>query len=170
MKFVVGVGNPGRAYAGTRHNIGFAVVDALGDVTGARTLKPDTFVNRTGNAVAELVRKHGAKPAEILVVCDDVNLDFGKLRLRASGSAGGHHGLESVIEALQTDAFARLRFGVRTEHMPAELSGFVLEKFSKEEQKRLPEIIGRAAAVCQAWIAHGLEEARLTLSRLQSIP
>lgn len=169
MKFVVGIGNPGREYDGTRHNVGFDVLDAIGKGSGATLVRPQTFVNRTGDAVRELVRKHGSKPADFLIVCDDVNLDFGKLRLRASGSAGGHHGLESVIEALSSEDFARLRVGVRTPEMPKELSGYVLGKFSKEENKRLHEIVERAAAVCKAWAAEGFDEARLTLSRLQSV-
>lgn len=165
MKYVVGIGNPGREYDGTRHNVGFAVLDAIGKGAGAKLLKPDTFVNRTGDAV----RKSGAKPEELLVVCDDVNLDFGKIRLRPSGSAGGHHGLESVIGALGSEEFARLRVGVRTAAMPQDLTGYVLEKFSKEEQKQLPSIVDRSAQICRTWIEKGFESAQIELSRLQSI-
>ena len=169
MKFVVGIGNPGREYDGTRHNIGFAVLDALGSVNGAKLVKPLTFVNRTGEEVLRLVQKNGAVAGDLLFVCDDVNLDFGKLRLRETGSAGGHHGLESVIEALGVEDFSRLRFGVRTEDMPKDLTDFVLGKFSKEEEKRLKEMIARAAQVCRAWVEKGFEAARLELSQLQSV-
>lgn len=169
MKFVVGIGNPGKEYDGTRHNVGFAVLDAIGKMPGAVLVKPDTYVNLTGDAVRAIVRKKGAKPEDFIVVCDDVNLDFGKIRLRPSGSAGGHHGLESVIEALGTDNFTRLRVGVRTEKMPKELSGYVLGKFTREEKKLLSAIVDRAARVCGSWVGSGFEEARLTLSRLQSV-
>lgn len=169
MKFVIGIGNPGREYDGTRHNVGFAVLDAIGRHAGATLVRPQTYVNRTGDAVRTLVGKNAAKPEDMLFVCDDVNLDFGKIRLREAGSAGGHHGLESVIEAIGGEGFARLRVGVRSEAMPRQLTGYVLEKFSKEEQMRLPDIVERAAQVCRAWIENGFEDARLTLSRLQSI-
>jgi PTH1 family peptidyl-tRNA hydrolase len=106
---------------------------------------------------------------EALVVCDDVNLDFGKLRLRASGSAGGHHGLESVIEVLGTEDFPRLRIGVKNENMPKDLAGFVLERFSGPEKKELPKILENAASVCEAWINEGFDAAVNRLSRLQSI-
>lgn len=169
MKFIVGIGNPGRKYEGTRHNVGFAVVDRLKKKLknpGAVLVKPGTFVNNTGEAVRELSEKRRAKPADILVVCDDVNLDFGKLRLRASGSAGGHHGLESVIEALGSTDFARLRVGVRNESMPKDLAGFVLEKFSADEAKRLDAIVEKAAAVGESWADGGFEAAQNCLSRL----
>src|SRR3989338_4089743 len=139
MKFIIGIGNPGKKYQGTRHNTGFRALDRLeGKIGGdAMLIRPDTFVNNTGEAVSALVKKYDPKAADILVVCDDVNLDFGKLRLRASGSAGGHHGLESVIAALGSEGFARLRIGVRNERMPEDLTGFVLGKFSNEEEKEV---------------------------------
>ena len=169
MRFIVGIGNPGRKYEGTRHNVGFDVVDRLKKKlrgSAVTLVKPGTFVNNTGEAVRELADKRRARPADILIVCDDVNLDFGKLRLRASGSAGGHHGLESVIEALGSKDFPRLRVGVRNEHMPKDLAGFVLEKFSAEEAKRLDAIVEKAAAVGESWAGGGFEAAQNCLSRL----
>ena len=174
MKFVIGIGNPGKSYDKTRHNVGFAVLDRLKDSgikkTEAMFVKPETFVNRTGEAVAALLKKYPKATAQdFLIVCDDVNLLFGKMRLRGSGSAGGHHGLESVIEALGGNGFSRLRIGVGQEAMPKDLTGFVLEKFSKSEQKALDEILERAVLVCESWVNEGLEASMNVLSRLQSV-
>ena len=135
MKFVIGVGNPDKIYDKTRHNVGFAIVDCLfGMITRKAEVllvKPRTYVNRTGDAVLSLLKKHPkSAPKDFMLVCDDVNLAFGKMRLRESGSSGGHHGLESVIQAFNSEDFTRLRFGVGHEKMPADLTGFVLEKFS----------------------------------------
>ncbi len=184
MKFVVGIGNPGKRYDRTRHNAGFEVVDGvagkavwrdtpkfrafLAETESATLVKPSTFVNVTGESVAKLAAMHNAAPADVLVVCDDVNLDLGKMRLRASGGPGGHHGLESIIAALGTDTFPRLRVGVRTEGMPEELSGWVLETFPAEERKVFEKICANAVAVCEAWARDGYEAALNRLSRLQS--
>ena len=178
LKFIIGIGNPGKKYEKTRHNVGYRVVELLGGKAGWRKdgklkalraplgedavlVKPETFVNRTGEAV----------PAQkdVLLVCDDVNLAFGALRLRASGSAGGHHGLESVIEALRSEEFPRLRIGVRNERMPKDLTGFVLEEFGAQERKALPEILKKAALICETWAKSGFDAARDALSRLQSV-
>ena len=171
MKFIVGIGNPGRQYEGTRHNVGFAVIARLAAEVppDTRLVRPDTFVNRTGEAVLELRTRHGAETKDVLLVCDDVNLDFGKLRLRPDGTAGGHHGLESVIEALGTDAFPRLRVGVRTASMPGDLTGFVLEKFSAAEAKEIGRIVEKAEQICRTWAREGFEAAQNRLSQLQSV-
>ena len=132
-------------------------------------IRPDTFVNNTGEAVSALVKKYDPKAADILVVCDDVNLDFGKLRLRASGSAGGHHGLESVIASLGSGDFPRLRVGVRKPDMPRDLAGFVLEKFSQEEEGRIGAILDGAASVCVSWAREGFEAAMNRLSQHLSV-
>jgi peptidyl-tRNA hydrolase, PTH1 family len=171
MKFIVGIGNPGSKYDGTRHNIGFAVLDELKGKVAAKDvflIKPKTFVNRTGDEVARIAGGHGAKPSDFLVVCDDVNLAFGKMRLRGSGSAGGHHGLESVIEALGSGDFARLRIGVGGDGMPKDLTGYVLETFSAKERKELDKILEDAVAVCREWTEKGLKAAMDRLSRLRS--
>lgn len=187
MRFIVGIGNPGKKYVGTRHNIGFQVLEAYAKKTDAskewadekklnalvfRTenavlLKPKTFVNHTGDAVLGILKYHQAKPADILVVSDDVNLDFGKLRLRPSGSAGGHHGIESVIGVLQSEEFPRLRFGVRSQGMPKDLAPFVLDPFDAEEKKEINSIVERAVLVCQSWVEVDFQEALLKLSQLQ---
>ncbi len=132
-------------------------------------LKPKVFVNNTGDAVFALLRKYGAQPKNVLVVCDDVNLKFAKLRLREHGSAGGHHGLESIIEHLGSDEFPRLRIGVGNDSMPEDLTSFVLGKFDKYEKKKLGNILEQAVSVCEAWINEGFESARNELSRIQSV-
>jgi PTH1 family peptidyl-tRNA hydrolase len=189
VKLLVGIGNPGAKYDGTRHNVGFAVADLvrerrsgaawreepylkaafskLGET--ALVLKPSTFVNVTGESVREAARRYLSAAQDFLFVCDDVNLEFGKLRLRDSGSAGGHHGLESAIEGLGSTEFARLRVGVKNERMPRELSGFVLERFQEEELAEIPKILEKAASVCEAWLEEGFQAATNRLSQLQSV-
>ena len=131
MKLVVGLGNPGQRYAGTRHNVGFDVVDVLAErhglqwesapaealmakwrSAGTLVVKPLTFMNLSGHAVGDLLRYVEVEIADLLVVVDEAQLELGRLRTRGSGSAGGHNGLKSVIEQLGTDQFARMRFGV----------------------------------------------------------
>lgn len=187
MKFVVGIGNPGKKYDGTRHNAGFDVLDHLAakhrvargwkevkklqavtvETQQALLVKPITFVNLTGDCLAGLVREYRPKTQEILLVSDDVNLDFGKLRIREAGSAGGHHGLESAIEALGGEDFPRLRFGVRSALMPKDLNAYVLEKFTREEAEQTEAILERAVLVCESWISEGFEAAVKRLSQLQ---
>jgi len=173
MKFIVGIGNPGKKYEGTRHNIGFNAIDVISarkNLDRKILLKPDTYVNATGSAVSEIVRKHRLAPSDVLIVCDDVNLQFGKLRLRASGSAGGHHGLESVIGELGSEEFPRLRVGVGSELMPKDdLTGFVLDRFAAAEKKTLPLLLEKTATVCETWVKDGFDGAVNCLSRLQSV-
>ncbi len=188
MKAVIGVGNPGKKYDGTRHNIGFEALDELKNrlkaaaewsekkslkasvvvLDEAVLAKPLTFVNLSGEAVVALIKKYGVKTEALLVVCDDVNLDFGKIRLRESGSAGGHHGLESMIQLLGSEMFPRLRLGVRNERMPEDLSDFVLGRFTKKEAGQIPTILENAAQVCQTWVEEGFSRAMMRLSQLQS--
>ena len=193
MKFVVGIGNPGKQYEKTRHNIGFQVVDAILDnpKINVRAVKwtaefrfkafiaqPDNnlflaksmlFVNKTGDTVLEIQDQNPEmKPSDYLFVCDDVNLAYGKLRLRESGTAGGHHGLESVIEALGSEDFPRLRLGVKNENMPKDLTDFVLKPFSTGEKKEVNTILVNAASICETWMFEGFGAAINRLSRLQS--
>ncbi len=188
MKFIIGIGNPGKKYEHTRHNIGFVSMDVLikhlsGSLSWKETselkaevhaaddiflVKPSTFVNHTGEVLKAIEGKYHPGLKDILVVCDDVNLRFGKLRLRDSGSAGGHHGLESAIEALGSEDFPRLRIGVGTEELPKDLEGFVLEKFSGEESKKVGAISEKAVLICESWIKEGFQAAQGRLSQLQS--
>jgi peptidyl-tRNA hydrolase, PTH1 family len=177
VKLIVGLGNPGSEYAGTRHNIGFSVITATAQElkaslkrefnTGSRTAKarinsrfillalPRSFMNLSGSAVARLVRKYKIGLADLLVVCDDLDLEFGRIRLRKAGSSGGHRGLESVIENLQSSDFPRLRIGVGRPPRGMEASEYVLQPFDREERGRLEEVIEKARACCETWAAQG---------------
>ena len=178
IRLVVGLGNPGRDYEETRHNIGFRVVDELARRWGmrftkrqARALvaestsweerpllaKPQTFMNLSGEAVAGLRRAHGLRPEEILVVYDDIDLPFGRIRIRESGSAGGHGGVRSIIERLGTQSFPRLRVGVGRPTEDAVTH--VLGRFRREEAEELPRIISRAADAIECALAEGIPAA-----------
>ena len=168
MKLIVGLGNPGREYRNTRHNIGFLVLDELArreNLTfgmapsqvpdafvakrfGAAPLllaKPLTFMNRSGDAVAALARYYDVSPADLLVILDEVALPFGRLRVRARGSAGGHNGLKSIVERLGTTDFARLRLGVGRGDARRDLADHVLSVFEPAEQEGLEALVTRAA-------------------------
>jgi PTH1 family peptidyl-tRNA hydrolase len=127
------------------------------------------FVNNTGASASAAALQNASSSKDFLFVCDDVNLDFGKMRLRANGSAGGHHGLESAIRDLGSNEFSRLRIGVRTENMPKDLTNFVLGKFSQNEREKIDLIVKNAAEVCKTWLAQGFEAAQNRLSQLQSV-
>lgn len=136
---------------------------------GTTLVKPLTYVNRTGETAEAIVKKESARVTDCLFVCDDANLDFGKIRLRASGSAGGHHGLESVIARLEDSDFPRLRLGIRNPEMPGELPDFVLGKFSPVETKSLEKILATAREVCRSWATEDVKAAMEILSRRQSV-
>lgn len=191
MKLIVGLGNPGREYANTRHNIGFMVLQKLCDrwgmggprqkfhasVVDARIgddqvmlMQPLTFMNRSGLAVGEAMRFHRIEPADLLVVVDDTALEPGQLRLRPSGSPGGHNGLLDVGRALGSDDYPRLRLGVganRIGEHKVNLADWVLSTFPAD----LVEVIGTAVAkACQAaecWVKDGMETA---MNRFNSRP
>src|ERR1044071_8888652 len=152
MVLIVGLGNPGKEYEGTRHNLGFMVIDKLADDCGAevksrecqsrvaraeiegcgvKLVKPQTYMNLSGEAVACLFAKHRlAEPGEkLIVISDDLALPLGKIRIRASGSAGGHNGLKSIIGALGTSEFTRLRIGIQPDHPISDSKRFVLDSF-----------------------------------------
>lgn len=180
---MVGLGNPGRQYQGTRHNLGFMVVDALARAEGitwsARLLyqsarivspplllfKPSTFMNLSGRAVSRITRYHNASSGRLLVVCDDIDLPFGRLRLRTRGSAGGHRGLESVIQSLGTEDFSRLRIGVGRPESSQDAPDFVLGRFTPAERAALPELIERAAAAVRLVAELGSERAMNEINR-----
>lgn len=188
MKVLLGIGNPGGSYERTRHNIGYRVLDALAGsmsgrwskdektraelcaVDGAVLVKPLTFVNRSGESAAAVLREYGAGPAELLVVCDDVYLPSGRLRLRPSGGDGGHNGLRSLIEKLGTEEFARLRVGVGAPEGGTDLADHVLGPFRPEEEAAIGPALEIALKVCGAWIGQGFVPARELLSRSLSNP
>ncbi len=173
MKYlIVGLGNMGAEYDGTRHNVGFDVVDKLAaskevsfknDTNGdlaeikykGRTfvlLKPSTFMNLSGKAVRYWGQKKKIQPSNLLVVVDDLNLPFGKIRLRTKGNDGGHNGLKDINQVLGTGAYARLRIGIGSDYAKGRQADFVLGEWSDEENDKLPEIVKQA---CDAVLAFG---------------
>jgi len=182
LHVIVGLGNPGLSYKQTRHNIGFMVLDLLTrrhhlkfekDKGPYRTvsfslknqkvllLKPYTFMNLSGQAVQAVVTKKRIYDlSTLLVICDDINLPFGSLRLRGSGSAGGQKGLVSIISSLGTDEFARLRLGIGSNFSDA--ADYVLSPFSGPERKELPDLLGQAAEAVESFVLEGLNS---TMSR-----
>ena len=175
MKIVVGLGNPGREYATTRHNLGFMVVDALARRSGASSgrkrlraeivegrldahklvfVKPQTYMNLSGHAVREVVRWYHAPPEDLLIILDDLDLPFGALRLRADGSAGGHNGLTSVLEQLGSRNVSRLRLGIGRGSGVAVAQ--VLSRFSADEERALPAIIDAAVDCVARWVTDGV--------------
>jgi PTH1 family peptidyl-tRNA hydrolase len=177
VNLIVGLGNPGRRYAGTRHNVGFDIVDALAGRSGAvwesaprgiealvaragdRSLvlaKPLTFMNASGPAVLGLLQFFKIELANLLVVVDDVHLELGRLRARAAGSAGGHNGLKSLITAFGVDGFARLRVGVGRGNARRDLADHVLARFEPDEREAVAEVVGRAADAAELFAAEGV--------------
>lgn len=175
MKLVVGLGNPGPKYRGTRHNIGFAVADELAkrgnvayDSTPVEALlakwreretliaKSMTFMNLSGEAVGGLARYFKIDPADLLVIVDEVQLPLGKLRARVRGSAGGHNGLKSIVEHLGQD-FARLRIGVGRGDSRRDLADHVLATFDKDEAEEVERMTMRAADAAEMFISSGIE-------------
>ena len=193
MRLIVGLGNPGREYRDTRHNVGFMVVDEIAkrhDLAmamapsqvpdafiakkfGADPLliaKPLTFMNRSGEAVAALTRYYGIELDDLLVVVDEVALPFGRLRARARGSAGGHNGLKSCIERLGTTEFPRLRLGVGRGDARRDLADHVLSKFEPEERPVLEEFITRAADAAEMFAAAGIDKVMNTYNPETAAP
>ncbi|MEW6322923.1 MAG: aminoacyl-tRNA hydrolase [Acidobacteriota bacterium] len=178
MKLVAGLGNPGPKYRGTRHNVGFDVVDCLAGrwrVDGWREqqqaltarhvaagepvllAKPLTFMNLSGEAVGGLAGFYKIDPADVLVLVDDADLPLGRLRARREGGAGGHNGLKSVIAHLGTQAFARLRIGVGRGDGRRDLADHVLARFDADERETIEAAVRRAADAAEMWITDGIE-------------
>lgn len=185
-KLIIGLGNPGKDYDNTRHNIGFMVAEAFAQAhglgawkSGGRALaadgrvgdarvfvaKPQTFMNLSGEAAALFLRQKPLALEHIMVVTDDIALPLGRLRLRAGGSAGGHNGLKSLIAHLHSSAFPRLRFGVGAPHSPDAQIDYVLGRFSKAEQADVDDGIARAVAALDLWITDGLDAAMNKFNR-----
>ena len=171
MKLVVGLGNPGKRYANTRHNVGFMVLDEiikkyvasphankkLGAIIYSldkkrMLLKPQTFMNRSGGAVANIVRFYKIKPEDILVVHDDVDLVFGEIRHQFSRGSAGHGGVESIVEKLGTADFNRTRIGIGRPNGKMEIDTYVLQNFMDEEKKELESILSKAMEVVIEWL------------------
>ena len=171
---VAGLGNPGARYARTRHNIGWLVLDALATepfheekrfegavsrIDGAWLIKPTTFMNLSGVSVRALADFYKIPHDRVIVVLDDAALPFGRLRLRASGSAGSHNGLESVLTHFSTEAVPRLRVGIGAPQPPVSLHDHVLMPFTAEEEAELPSVAERAAEAVRCVLKKGLAAA-----------
>jgi len=173
---LIGLGNPGKRYENTRHNIGYLIVDQFADfenipfksgkgdyyykvvrVGGENVIvcKPTTYMNRSGIAVRQLVDYFSIDTEKLLIVCDDFNLDFGTLRYRVKGSDGGHKGLKSIIYHLQTEEFCRLRFGIGDIFANAE--SYVLNNFSKRENQHLNDLLPVCSQSIETWLESGIE-------------
>ena len=178
VKLIVGLGNPGTQYTGTRHNIGFAVIDEIArrasvgfesapaEAVIAKWRRPDgvallakplTFMNLSGQAVGEIARYFKIDAADLLIVVDEAQLPLGRLRARARGSAGGHNGLKSVIAHLGDDAFPRLRIGVGRGEQQRDLADHVLSRFEKDEAAEVERMTARAADAAEMFITSGIE-------------
>ena len=177
---IVGLGNPGAQYTRTRHNVGFMTVDLLAreagvdrwssecrslvsraDIAGRQVIlaKPLTYMNLSGLALQMLLSEHALQLKDAVLIVDDFNLPFGKIRLRAGGSAGGHHGLESVIRALASEEFLRVRLGIGEENAPADKADFVLSEFPPGRETELSDMIHRACAAVKMLLSDGASKA-----------
>lgn len=184
MKLIVGLGNPGPRYRGTRHNIGFEVLDRLAEKLGApidrdkfrgllaetqrggekvMLLKPMTFMNLSGDSVAQAARNRVQAPEDMLVIYDEADLPLGRIRLRKDGSAGGHNGMKSIIERVGTQAFPRLRIGVGKD--AGALADHVLSKFHPDERATVNEVVERAVDAALMWLDEGIDKAMNTFNR-----
>jgi len=180
VTLVIGLGNPGPAYAGNRHNVGYQCVDYLGHAHGLRfrssrrckalvangqigktrviLAKPLVYMNESGQAVNALVRWYKIALADLLVIYDDLDLPLGKIRLRRRGGSGGHKGLQSIIDALQTEEFARLRVGIGRP-IYGEPSDYVLSDFTPEERMIMEATYDRVVAAIECFLTQGIETA-----------
>jgi PTH1 family peptidyl-tRNA hydrolase len=178
---IVGLGNPGKDYAATRHNVGFRVIDRLADelhvrvsrvrfsaytelatLSGTRVLlmKPTTFMNNSGNAVRQAARYYAIPPERIVVISDDISLNPGRIRVRANGSAGGHNGLKSIIAELGSQDFHRVRIGVGAKpHPDYDLADWVLSRFSQEDEVHIRDAVANAAGAVETLLSDGVEAA-----------
>jgi len=183
-KLVVGLGNPGPEYGRSRHNVGFQVIETLAERHGLRfdgfqkrarlvsgrlsldgwtgrvlLAKPLTYMNLSGEAVGALARFYRIAPADLLVVCDDLDLPVGRIRLRAGGSSGGQKGIQSIIQHLGTDAFPRLRVGIGRPPGQMDPADYVLQAFSAAQESEMSLVRIKAVDAIEAWLAEGVESA-----------
>jgi PTH1 family peptidyl-tRNA hydrolase len=177
---IVGLGNPGLRYEKTRHNLGFMLVDLLAREAQTQVkreecraqigravienqtvelVKPQTFMNLSGESVSCLLKKENRSAEKLIVVSDDLALPTGAIRLRAKGSSGGHNGLKSLIACLKTEDFIRLRIGIQPEHSLSDTRNFVLENFSKSETKTVEKVLETSAEAIRSVINDGIEKA-----------
>jgi len=191
VKLIVGLGNPGYEYHRTPHNLGFMAIDRLADACGvelghreAQALtactefagmrivlaQPQTYMNLSGLAVARLLERYGLEPGDLVVLADEIDLPLGMLRVRPRGSAGGHKGLKSVIGALQTDDFTRLRMGVRPDRPVEDYVSYLLAPFRSAEMEVVAEMLGQAVEAVRVIISEGVQKAMNRFNRRVSLP
>jgi len=186
VKLIVGLGNPGRNYTESRHNAGFSVIKALskdykiplkkdtfslsgkGKVEGEKLILalPLTFMNLSGIAVSALIKRYKIDLENLLVVCDDLDLGLGVIKIRPDGSSGGHRGLGSIIDSLGSQEFGRLRIGIgRPLEGNIDAASFVLSPFTKREKGKMKETIGEACDCCRVWAKKGITESMNIFNR-----
>lgn len=190
-RIIVGLGNPGRQYANTRHNAGWMVLDELAERAGApspRTrmqaeisevrykdfrlvlVKPQTYMNESGKSVSQILNWYKVDPDEMLVVVDDLDIPFGRLRMRPGGSPGGHNGLKSIDRDIGTNEYPRLRVGIgRPNHPGGRAIGHVLGAFSAEERADAAEVFGAAADAIDMWLDDGILATMNTINGVPSV-
>ena len=182
MKILIGLGNPGTEYTHTRHNFGFRVIDRASSAWNVALekdghcramvgrcdrfekpvllVKPHTFMNASGVAVRQLLERHAIEPKDLLVVFDDVSFPLGTFRIRTHGGGGGHNGLISIIEALETEAFPRMRLGISTGPVASQdLTGFVLGEFSPSEEDAVGDVLPEVVGALELLMTKGIAEA-----------
>jgi len=188
MRLIVGLGNPGTRYCGTRHNIGFRCVDLMAQRWGIRVsdrrakavlgrgnhggeeivlAKPRNFMNNSGEGVAYLLTRFASRPEDLVIIYDDMALPVGRLRLRPGGSDGGHRGIQSIIASLATLAFPRVRLGIGSPPLEQDAVGYVLGRFSGEEEAVVARAVESVVAAVDCILEEGIDEA---MSRFNSLP
>ena len=181
MKLIVGLGNPGKEYLLTRHNIGFMVLEKMAKeyrikfradryfkaLTAECAIggedcylaKPQEFMNLSGHAVELIVKRFKVDFKNILLIVDDIEIPFGTIRIRPKGTDAGHKGLRSVLDCLGTNEVTRERIGIRGRDSIKDVSRYVLSRFAKSEQRILPDILQRASSACECWVREGVDSA-----------
>lgn len=181
VKLIAGLGNPGRKYENSRHNVGFRVTNRLAYKYNAKLkqnifsrsrqanvsilsedvviVQPLTYMNLSGGCISHFYKKLKLSLQDLLVIYDDVSLPLGKIRLRPGGSSGGHNGVESIITALKSEEFTRLRIGIQAQPLPDNLSEYVLSGFDKEQENIIEGVIDTAVSACESWLRDGAETA-----------
>ena len=185
-KLIVGLGNPGLSYAASRHNIGFTVLKSLAGslkinfkrdssasalVAKPRGGQPDlilalpqTYMNLSGIAVKALLKKFKVSPEDLLIVCDDLDLELGRMKIRVQGSSGGQRGMDSIIEHLGTQDFSRLRIGIGRPKNSQDAADYVLSGFSRQEKAAVKQIEEDAVSCCLSWVINGIEQTMNTFN------
>ena len=186
MKFIIGLGNPGLEYKSTKHNVGFSVVQRMAKECGikirqklhhslvgtgkiggkdAMLILPQTYMNLSGKVAEELLRERRCPLEDLLVICDDINLKLGRIRIRQRGSSGGHKGLASIVAAFGRDDFARLRVGIATEVHRGDITNYVLTPFKRHEIKNVAHVLDMAKDAAFCWVKEGDKIAMTTFNK-----